>query len=203
MNESDLRVIKTRRALKEAVITLVLESGYETITVKQVAERASIGKKTLYRHYPAKRQLAIAIMEDIFREVIEARNPPTSLDVLEKNAVAVLRVGDKHSDFLLRVRNVMDWADFIAKQILVAGLAEVKLIVNLSQGATLSLGQPPLELHAYHFVSTLISLCYWWIENDKPFVIEQMAEYINQFAVRPLLYARQTQVAARHDWLSD
>ncbi|MEM7133621.1 MAG: TetR/AcrR family transcriptional regulator [Chloroflexota bacterium] len=190
MNEMDLRVIKTRRALKEAFIELVLENGYESITVRQVAERASVGNKTFYRHFADKRQLAIAIVEEIFGEIIEARKMPTSIEVLEENAVLVLRVVDKHSDFLLRIRHVADWADFVAKQMLVDGVAEVKLILNLSQDATHSLGQPPLELQAYHFVSTLISLCYWWIEHDKPFVIEQMAEYINQFAVRPLLHKR-------------
>ncbi|MEM7034170.1 MAG: TetR/AcrR family transcriptional regulator [Chloroflexota bacterium] len=160
MNKMDLRVIKTRRALKEAFIALVLESGYEAITVTQVAERASVGKKTFYRHFADKRQLAIAIVGDIFGEVIEARQMPTSIEVLEENAVLVLRVVDKHSDFLLRIRNVTDWADFVAKQMLIDGVAEVKMILNLSPDATHSLGQPPLELQAYHFLSTVISLCY-------------------------------------------
>ena len=107
MNESDLRVKRTRRALKEAFVALVLAEDYETITVRQVVERAGVGHKTFYRHYPDKRALAIAIVEDILQEVRSVHVDPDSIATLEENPIRLLQVIDKHSDYLRRIRDVI------------------------------------------------------------------------------------------------
>lgn len=48
----DLRVKKTITAIYEAFEALICEKDYAKITVKALAERAQINKKTFYRYYP-------------------------------------------------------------------------------------------------------------------------------------------------------
>lgn len=48
----DLRVQKTVTAIYTAFESLITERPYEKITVKELAERAQINKKTFYRYYP-------------------------------------------------------------------------------------------------------------------------------------------------------
>ena len=45
----DRRPERTRQALVAALIELILERGYETLTVEEVAERANIGRSTSTR----------------------------------------------------------------------------------------------------------------------------------------------------------
>ena len=47
----DKRVLKTKHAIKEALLSLVLEYDYNKITVKMITEKANIGRKTFYLHY--------------------------------------------------------------------------------------------------------------------------------------------------------
>jgi AcrR family transcriptional regulator len=47
----DRRPERTRQALIGALIELILERGYETLTVDDVAERANVGRSTLYAHF--------------------------------------------------------------------------------------------------------------------------------------------------------
>ena len=47
----DRRPERTRQALLRALIDLMLERGYESVTVNDVAERANVGRSTLYAHF--------------------------------------------------------------------------------------------------------------------------------------------------------
>lgn len=47
----DLRVTKTLEAIDTSFRALMLEGGFESITVKELCERARINKKTFYRYY--------------------------------------------------------------------------------------------------------------------------------------------------------
>jgi AcrR family transcriptional regulator len=61
----DRRVGKTRRALKEAMTDLILEKGYEAVTVQDVIDRADVGRSTFYAHFVDKDDLLMAILADL------------------------------------------------------------------------------------------------------------------------------------------
>ena len=58
----DRRVGKTRKALKEALTDLILEKGYEGVTVQDVIDRADVGRSTFYAHFVDKDGLLMAIL---------------------------------------------------------------------------------------------------------------------------------------------
>src|SRR5690348_11110043 len=47
----DRRIERTRSALMTAFVDLILSEGYEAVTVDRVAERANVGRSTVYLHY--------------------------------------------------------------------------------------------------------------------------------------------------------
>ena len=61
----DRRVQRTRQALHKALISLVLERGYEAVTIKDVVTRANVGRSTFYAHYPSKEDLLTAEIEGL------------------------------------------------------------------------------------------------------------------------------------------
>lgn len=62
---ADRRVARTRRALKEALTDLILERGYEAVTVQDVIDRADVGRSTFYAHFLDKDDLLMAILADL------------------------------------------------------------------------------------------------------------------------------------------
>jgi len=50
----DRRTERTRAALMSAFVGLLLDEGYEAVTVERVAERANVGRSTFYMHYTGK-----------------------------------------------------------------------------------------------------------------------------------------------------
>nr|WP_295974931.1 TetR/AcrR family transcriptional regulator [uncultured Bacillus sp.] len=75
----DLRVQKTKRAIKEAFLTLVQTKGYERITVQDIADTALINRNTFYLHYLDKPDLA----EKLCHESLKKLNVCSNLDITE------------------------------------------------------------------------------------------------------------------------
>ena len=58
----DLRVTKTLDAIDTTFRAMMLEGGFDSITVKELCERARINKKTFYRYYETLEDLLAEIM---------------------------------------------------------------------------------------------------------------------------------------------
>ena len=65
----DLRVKRSQAAIRRAVISLLSDTPTQDITVKDVADRALINKKTFYAHYPSVRAVLQEIENDAVSEV--------------------------------------------------------------------------------------------------------------------------------------
>ncbi|MBP0984303.1 MAG: TetR/AcrR family transcriptional regulator [Oscillospiraceae bacterium] len=50
---TDLRVVKTRQTIRNALISLMSEKELQDITISELSARAQINRKTFYRHYRA------------------------------------------------------------------------------------------------------------------------------------------------------
>jgi len=55
----DRRIQKTKRGLSQALVELILEKGYEQITVQDILDRANVGRSTFYAHYENKELLLV------------------------------------------------------------------------------------------------------------------------------------------------
>lgn len=55
--EVDRRVERTRTALRQALLGLLVERGWDEIDVQALCARANVGRSTFYQHYPNKEEL--------------------------------------------------------------------------------------------------------------------------------------------------
>jgi AcrR family transcriptional regulator len=63
----DRRIVRTREAIRDALISLMEEKGFEAISIKDIADRANINRGTFYLHYHDKFDL----LEQTENEIIE------------------------------------------------------------------------------------------------------------------------------------
>jgi AcrR family transcriptional regulator len=69
----DPRVRRTRQLLVKALSELLIEKTFETISVQDIAEKATINRATFYDHFPDKVALLDYLIEDRFRQVLDTR----------------------------------------------------------------------------------------------------------------------------------
>ena len=56
---------EAHRAIVEATLTLLDEGGYTALTIEAVAERAGVGKTTIYRRWPSKLELVVEAVGEL------------------------------------------------------------------------------------------------------------------------------------------
>ncbi|HZQ38379.1 MAG TPA: TetR/AcrR family transcriptional regulator [Dehalococcoidia bacterium] len=64
-NGQDRRVLRSRRLLQEALVALILERGYDAVTVQAVLDRADVGRATFYAHFDGKEALLLSLFEEL------------------------------------------------------------------------------------------------------------------------------------------
>ena len=67
--KTDARVRRTRDALGDALIALMQEKAFETITVQEVLDRAHVSRSTFYTHYSDKDDLLMSDSEEFFEAI--------------------------------------------------------------------------------------------------------------------------------------
>ncbi|MDE1976115.1 MAG: TetR/AcrR family transcriptional regulator [Elusimicrobia bacterium] len=60
---------KTRLFLREALSSLIREKCYETIAVKEILDRANIGRSTFYMHYRSKDELLAGCVSEMLGQI--------------------------------------------------------------------------------------------------------------------------------------
>ena len=107
----DLRVIRTRDAIRNALVDLIEEKGFEAITVKDITNKAKINRGTFYAHYQDKFDLMTKCQEEIMQEMsnIVKKNFPEVIIELGTNsplktpftvAVSIFEYLNKNSGFM-------------------------------------------------------------------------------------------------------
>jgi AcrR family transcriptional regulator len=61
----DLRVRRTQKLIREALIALIEEQSFDAITVGEIASRAMVSRTAFYRYYEDKYDLVIRIFEEM------------------------------------------------------------------------------------------------------------------------------------------
>jgi AcrR family transcriptional regulator len=68
----DARVRRTRDALGDALVTLMQEKPFDSITIQDVLNRANVGRSTFYSHYSDKDDLLMSDADEFFESIAMA-----------------------------------------------------------------------------------------------------------------------------------
>ena len=73
------RVARTRAAIEDAFVQLVLEHGYDRVAVEDICDRADLARATFYSHYPNKEAVLLAVsgrlLEDLMQRIAYRGGP--------------------------------------------------------------------------------------------------------------------------------
>jgi AcrR family transcriptional regulator len=174
----DHRVRVTRDALGDALVALMHEKPFETITVQHVLDRAHVSRSTFYTHYSDKNDLFLSDVEDFF----------------EMMSTALIRHGDTSN----RIAPVQEFFAHVAEMrrfiSSMAASEKVRDVMELGQGhfaraidqrlaalpATRSLSATRRSALAHASAGSLFSLLNWWLNHGGSTTPAQMDALFHQ-----------------------
>jgi AcrR family transcriptional regulator len=69
MTKVDRRIAKTQEALKKAIIELMSEKNFDSITIQDIADQANLSRGTIYLHYQDKYDLLDRLIDSHMDEL--------------------------------------------------------------------------------------------------------------------------------------
>jgi AcrR family transcriptional regulator len=167
MPKPDRRTERTRTALMRAFVDVLLEEGYDAVTVEGIAEKANVGRSTFYMHYSGK--------EEILRQSM--RNPSSLLAAMVGNVVEQEHLVRQLEHFhAQRKRNHIFFAGPV-RTIWSRCLAEL-IEPRLAAVVRASRARPilPLAMIATQLAEGQLSLIANWLTGRPSLKIEAVAE---------------------------
>lgn len=95
---TDRRVQKTQALLRAALVSLIREKNYDSIAVKEILDRANVGRSTFYMHFRDKDELLVSGIHDMLRSVHVTGLPSTAArhDKLTSFSLPIFEYHDQH-----------------------------------------------------------------------------------------------------------
>jgi AcrR family transcriptional regulator len=187
-NSNDLRARRTRKLLREALLALIEERGFDALTVGELAERAMVSRAAFYRYYQDKYDLVEQIFEEAMQTFISeiGPRPHTSLsfdlqDIPTPQRWVKLFEHFAHYERLYRVLLSGKGSPWFATKMR-ATLAGMRS--EQEEHASTVNGKRAAGSHteASGYVSALIDALLidtvvWWLEQGRPYPPKQVATY--------------------------
>lgn len=175
----DARVRKTRHKLAEALVALVLERGYDVLTVRDLTERAGVGYATFFRHFPSKEALLKRLLEDTLHGLMrQLESPRVQLDPLE-TGTRVFRHARDHAERYRALLRTGEVTDLFGRCLRLSAETLPQAFVP-KPGSVV-----PFEVAVHHLVYSFVGLVAWYLDAGLPYPPERMGEILEQLILGP------------------
>jgi AcrR family transcriptional regulator len=178
--KEDRRKQRTRALLREALIALILEKGYDAVTVQDITDRANLGRATFYLHYKGgKDELLLSMMEDIQSKVAQQSGPISKDDFTvhgQPSSTFAFKYAEENADFFRAVLGGGVASNLTRYR--KSSAAEIQTQIEPALDATEN--HIPVEIIANYIAGALNTLIIWWLENNRPYAAEEMARIFHQ-----------------------
>lgn len=195
---TDLRVVRTKQAIQDALVELIEEKGFEAVTVKDITTRARINRGTFYAHYQDKYDLMVKCEEETLAQLsklvkktvpsvtAEIRQSPPQLAIYPL-VVAIFGFLNEHSRFMkaaLGPKGDMTFhtrfKDFF-RETMLGNRPDV--LINEEECLV------PAKYFATYVGSAHIGVIQQWLESGRQESPEEMARVLSTILVHGPLYA--------------
>jgi AcrR family transcriptional regulator len=162
----DRRVKRSRDALGDALINLMQERPFESITVQDILDRAGVGRSTFYTHFRDKNDLFLSDVED-FLEMMSTlllkRNEESNRIVPVRELLEHFAEMRPLHDALIEADKLRDFVDLA--QGYYARAIDSRLA---SLPASSSVRPKQRAAMAQAFAGAFLSLVTWWMQQSSP-----------------------------------
>ena len=182
----DRRIQKTRKLLQDAMVELVSDKGFESVTIREITDRANVGHSTFYTHFQDKEELLQSCFEKI-GELFEQHNQIISNGRAHGGFDAahfflnIFRFVEQNRQLfkaLLGKKGIGIFNQPIYDYIFEYMYKASKLLAVHKQHFTF---QP--EMAAHFYVSAFIGTLRWWVDEDIPCSAEDIEALFEKLAM--------------------
>jgi AcrR family transcriptional regulator len=173
----DARAVRTREALRNAMLQLLALKPLDKITILDICETAGIGYTTFFRHHPTKESLLDDVAAGEIAHLVGLTVPIAVAEDIHAAGVALFNYVNEHRKL---------WSA------LLTGGAEAAMrseFLRLSRQIAATRAHvndwPPADISTILVVSSTVELVSWWLQQKKLLPIEEVATIYERLIIQP------------------
>lgn len=171
----DLRVRRTELMVHQAFMDLVVDVGFNAITIQMLADRAMINRATFYRHYQDIHDLVEKVYLTLIAEYFESVQP-----YMPGHPVEALQCLFEHCGRYAAFYQAL-LSDLPYFQKLNRDHGEQQLAAFFKQiGVDPQCMTVPLPIVSRYWITAQIGVVQWWLESGQQIPAREMAQYVWQ-----------------------
>ena len=172
-HELDIRAQRSLRLIRDAVLSLTIEKGFDNITVRDITTRAQINRATFYRHYRDKYDLAEQINDLILFDIHLPAPPELMGDPIAHTVSLFEHFAEYQTVYrvMLAPQGIPGFADLVRNHI-EQQLQRVLSFLGVDEGKS---GVPQGALIRY-LATAQVGFVRWWLEEGMPLTPQEAAE---------------------------
>jgi AcrR family transcriptional regulator len=176
---TDRRVRRTRSSLTDALVGLVLERGYDRVTVQDILDRADVGRSTFYTHFRDKESLLLSCFDGLRGELgqLLAGAPPSQPAA---PTVALFEHAYRNRR-MYRALCGRTGGGIVMRHL--HNLIADPLRASLEPRVAPARSGIPADAMAEFYASALLGMLVWWVGQDFPYGPEQIAAMYGRLAI--------------------
>ena len=175
--KTDLRVIKTKKAIRNAFAELLSEKDIQKITIKDIADTAVINRKTFYNYYAGVYSVVDEIENEIIMAFIDALRDADFKQLLHepyeifKKLTTII---NSDFDFYSHLMKMDSNTSLISK---IIQALEVNIKKSFSE--QISMNKSTLDLVFDYAIAGMITVYQKWFNSDRTESIEEISKALS------------------------
>lgn len=178
----DRRIVRTRAAMRKALIDLLIDTNYEKITITALAQKADIDRKTFYTHYSSIGDLFEDTLRCLAAEVLQHvdllelfRDPKgyTKHFMSTLNNLMPLSLDQRRS-----VINHISLTEYVR-----CWTAVFKERITEQTGTLSAEAERHLQVLLDFYIGGLVNSFALWVQSDDPLPFEVVSDLISESVV--------------------
>lgn len=176
---TDARQLRSRGALKGALLELLEERPFDNLSIREISARAGTGYATFFRNYPDKEALLADVASEEIASLLELTQPIFHAESSAETTRALCRYIEAHRKL---------WS-----ALLTGGAAGILRAEFIQQARELASGMPrpdswlPSDLAVVYGTGATIDLLAWWLAQERAFPASRIAEILDRLVIAPLV----------------
>lgn len=182
----DRRVLRTRRQLRDALMSLIIEKGYDAVTIEEITDRADLGRTTFYLHFKDKDDLLMTSLTAVFDDLVGQIQART-IDDWAASGQGPWTLAFQHAEENARFYQIIisgQGGSVIKQQVQNYIAATAKETIKARAQDLRTEPTVPIEVLSNYIASSLLGLIAWWLEEERPFTVQQMDDYFRQLTMK-------------------
>jgi len=181
-SHTDRRIKKSKKALKNSLITLMEQKDFKDITITNIVELADVNRGTFYRHYHWKEDILEELTNDVLEDLIQSYRYPYlhlnifNVDKLTSKSIKIFEHVKRHANFYKLIFSLDYLNDY-----------RLRIYQTLKRVATEDLEQPVEDpkinrnLFVSYQTNAIMGMIIDWIKDDFSYPPDYMAEQLLTF----------------------